>query len=324
MVSPPGPFPQNKQNEPALAVNPIDTDVLVAGANEELDLEACSAGNPTSCPFTPGVGTSGVYFSFDSGDSWTQPTYTGYSARNCLGPDPCTPDPSGPIGTLPHYYENGLVADGDPAVAFGPVPGGDGSFSWSNGARLYYANLTANFSAKRSEAGFKGAEAIGVSRTDDVLAASQDGAAGMAAWMDPVVIEGSKSASAFSDKEQIWADNAATSVHFGNVYACFAVYSGASNAHTLDVATSADGGGTWSKTTVVEVPGSNAGQPYGLVSGHSGCTVRTDSTGTLYVFWLGFDRQTKEEGIYTSRSLPTRPAWTSPTAPPRVRTPPTR
>ncbi|TME34632.1 MAG: hypothetical protein E6I62_02230 [Chloroflexi bacterium] len=222
--SPPAPFSQNKQNEPAIAIDANHPNVLVSGSNDEIDMEACNAGNDTTCPFTQGVGVSGVYFSFDSGQTWTQPTYTGWTGRDCLGTPGadagCTPN-VGSIGTLPWYYENGLVSDGDPAVAFGPKPV-NGTFSWANGSRLYYANLTSNFGATRSEEAFKGFEAIAVSRTDNVQSAA---ASNKAAWMAPVLVS-HQSTTTFSDKEQVWADNASASPFFGRVYICWANFVG--------------------------------------------------------------------------------------------------
>ena len=181
--SPNGPFSSNKQNEPAVAINPVDPTMLVAGANDNIDMEACNAGPDDDCPFTPGVGVSGVYFSVDSGSSWTQPTYQGLTAGGCTGvvgdADPACVPQQGPIGTLPNYAEHGLVADGDPAVAFGPRPTAGGGFSYANGPRLYYANLT---SAVPGAAPFKGFEAIAVSHTDDLQAAA---AGSNAAWSAP-------------------------------------------------------------------------------------------------------------------------------------------
>ena len=281
--SPSSPFSANKQNEPAIAMDANHELVLAAGSNDNIDMEACNAGDPTTCPFTPGVGGSGIHFSFDGGKTWTQPTYTGLTARHCVGPAECEPR-VGPIGTLPWYFENGLVSDGDPALAFGPRPGPSG-FSWTNGSRLYYANLTSNLGTKKDET-FKGFEAIYVSRTDNPQVAATGGVAGKAAWMQPV--RASKQSSAtFADKEQIWADNAASSSFFGNVYVCWANFTGA-GAAPLVVATSRDGGATWAQQNVTAAHNVAPRQ-----WGQSGCTIRTDSRGVVYVFYEQFQNPEK-------------------------------
>jgi hypothetical protein len=277
--SPTTPFSRNKQNEPALAVDANHPNVLVAGANDLIDMEACNAGPDTDCPFTPGVGTSGVYFSFNSGTTWTQPTYTGLTARGCTGAvgnsDPLCAPHVGPIGTLPWYYEAGLVTDGDPAVAFGPRRGANGKFSWANGSRLYYASLVSNLSAKRNDT-FKGYEAIAVSRTDNVATAALGGATGKNAWKRPVIVT-KQNGALFSDKEQIWADNAASSPFFGDVYVCSSAFHGTSGGVPVVVSVSRDGGNTWTSQEVTKAI-SNA--PHGY---RTGCTIRTDSHGVVYL-----------------------------------------
>jgi hypothetical protein len=185
---------------------------------------------------------------------------------------------------MPWFYEAGLVSDGDPALAFGPRPGADGTFAWSNGSRLYYATLAANFSAERSERSFKGFEAVAVSRTDDVSAAA---AGAKSAWQLPVIVS-KQNASLFSDKEAIWVDNAELSPFFGNVYLCHVAFRGTeegTQSEPVMLARSTDGGDTW--TTRQLSSAANTGRAVGRSGGRQGCAIRTDSAGNVYVFWSG-------------------------------------
>jgi hypothetical protein len=264
------PFPQSKQNEPAVAVDPSNPRVVAAGANDEIDEPPCDG---SDCPFAQGIGNSGVYFSFNGGASWTQPTYTGFSGRGgSLG--------TGPIGTLPHYAEQGLVSDGDPGVAFGPRPGANGRFSWANGSRLYYSNLASNFSTERSEATFKGFEAIAVSHADRVQAAAADDAS---AWSDPAIVtEQHQSQTTFSDKPAMTADDAASSPSFGNLYVCYSRFNSQQPDGPIKIgfSRSTDGGQTFSSPKTISTAAKVLTQ-----DGRQGCSVATDSRGNVYVAW---------------------------------------
>src|SRR5215218_9169663 len=304
--SPPSPFAQNKQNEPAVAINPIAPSIVAAGANDEIDLEACNNRSDVTCPFTLGVGLSGIYFSTDSGTTWNQPTYTGLSARNCLGvvgthpelpADNCDPTP-GPIGTLPRYFENSLVSDGDPALGFGPLPSPNGSFSWTNGWRLYYANLTYSIGPSN----LKGFEGIGLSRLDSTNYARAQ-AGDSTAWHDPVIVSKQNSA-LFSDHEMLAVDDAASSPNFGNVYICDAAFRGTAEVlgrgnaapEPIVLNYSSDGGETWGHTQLSQAV--NNGQ----IGGRQDCAVNTDSEGRVFVFWDGIDPDTGTLAIFMSVS----------------------
>ncbi len=308
-----GTMPQRVQSETAVAIDANRPWVLAAGANDFIDWQPCPQDAATqrgTCRGSNrGVGLSGVYFSFDSGHTWTQPTYTGLTSRDCpsTSTSACTPH-EGTIGTLPWYYENGLTSGGDPAVAFGPKPV-NGVFSWSNGSRLYYANLTLSIAGGFPQTEpFRGFYAIGVSRLDNPTAQS---VVDKNRWMAPVIATTRTSATTFEDKEQVWADNAATSPFFGNVYACIDEYrsNGQGNgfAQTVEVARSSDGGETWAQKQV-----NSAAQniPRGF---HGACSIRTDSKGVVYLFYSHFQFGFPGNGAHTlQKSYDGGKSWTRP------------
>ena len=280
VAGPVTPYLPNAVNEPALAIDANNTSVLAAGGNDLVDSAPCAG---SSCDLTPDIGISGIYFSLNEGATWVQPTYTGLTARSGA-------PQVGPIHTLPWYYENGMSSHGDPALAFGPQPG-TGGFSWANGSRLYYANLAFPIAG---QAPFNGGSAVAVSRTDNTAAAA---AGDKNAWMPPVVVSKQSSAT-FSDKEDIWADNAASSRFFGNVYVCNVAFRSMGSApEPVVVARSTDGGATWRQRQL------SAATNNAQTGGRQGCAVRSDSTGVVYVVWEGADIHTRQSVFYLARSF---------------------
>ena len=135
---------------------------------------------------------------------------------------------------------------------------------------------------------FKGFEAIAVSRTDDLRAAAAgDKNAGRRPGCAPVLVS-RQSSTTFSDKEQIWADNASSSPFFGTVYVCWAAFVGQAKGNAapapLQVAVSHDGGDSWTQHQISAAANNGQRNP------EDGCTIRTDSSGNAYVFGVGHAR----------------------------------
>ncbi len=250
-------FPQNKQNESPMAVNPTDPSNIITGANDEIEEPDCTppTGGSSSCPFSPTVDTTGVYWTTNSAVTWNH--------------------------QILHWLSQvGLTSDGDPAVAFGPKPVISGGkvvgFSYANGARAYFASLAGSPTFGPMQ------ELLAVAHSDDKGAS----------WSTPVVATTRDNPVSFNDKVAIWADPNPSSRFFGNVYVAWTLFTGnpPGNFGEADVfspepimlSRSTDGGQTFSLPVQLS-PAFNAFP----VGGRQGSIVRSGPDGTVYVFWDG-------------------------------------
>ncbi len=191
-------------------------------------------------------------------------THRERTARQCDERSPSPPPPPRPPLDQDVLIEAGLARY--PALTFGPRPDANGNFSWGNGDRLYYANLVANLggSVPRSFKGLSGCRA---------LAHGQHRLGGRREQRRMVLskVISRQSSTTFSDKEQIWADNASSVCYFGTVYVCWAAFMSAEHSPDaipagLQVAVSHDGGTTWKQHPIGSA--ANNGQKNPL----DGCT----------------------------------------------------
>ena len=112
----------------------------------------------------------------------------------------------------------------------------------------------------------------------------------------------------------MWVDNAASSPRFGTAYVCYTQFRSQQDTgpEKIAVSHSTDGGDTWTRPVTLSSAFDNPKHP-----GRQGCSIRTDSKGTVYAVW-----EDQKKGLYSccpgqptagSSSTSRAPSRTSPT-----------
>jgi hypothetical protein len=259
-------FPQNKQNESPMAVNPVDANNAISGANDEIEEPDCTpaTGGSSSCPFDPNTNTTGVYVTQNGGGTWSQ--------------------------QILHWNASGLISDGDPVVAFGPKPDG-GGFSYDSGARAYFASLAGspNFGPNQELLAVSYSDDKGMTWSAPVVATTRDNPVNfndkVAVWADS-----NPSSPNFGNVYVSWT------LFTGNFPSPSLVREGPVYLpEPVMIARSTDGGLTFGKPLQLTPAHNN-----GIVGGRQGSTIRTAPNGDVYVFWDdGYQRQS---AILSARS----------------------
>ena len=297
--SPRQPVLANKQNEPAIADRSRPPERARRGRQRQHRHGGLQRGRRQHVPVHAGRRRRRASTSRSTpARRWTQPTYTGNSARSCLGA-PGDSDPrvrrraparSARCPTTSSAASSPTATRRSRSARSRPRGGG---FS----LRRRLAGSTTRTSPRRcpASAPFKGDEAIAVSHTDDVAAAiagAQRRLEQPGHRQPPEQRAVLRQGAGLGRQRRSRARSSATST------SATPQFRGSGNGFTnqpLAVLTSRDGGDSWTQKQVTPAT-NNIHSRNGF--GRSGCTVRTDSHGVVYVFdfQFGFSPTTAAAG----------------------------
>jgi hypothetical protein len=254
--------------------NPLPTPAADEGAGERQQNEPTAAVNPLDpnkmtagandyCPVaTVGDAWAGFYYSSNKGATWANSLLPGY------GTDTSTEGQASPL------YRFALSA-GDPVQ------------DWDRSNHLYYGGIA--FNRARPANG-----SIWVARYN---------------WNPPlaapdyefttIVSRGTPSPiflGHFEDKVELEADDGATSPYSGNVYVCWARFTGSGANNFIEFARSTDGGRTWKTQKISEA-----------IHGNQECDIAVSRTGIVMVTWRQYEfkanqGQAQKDAIAWTRS----------------------
>jgi hypothetical protein len=232
-----------------------------------------SAGANDYCPVqTTTDAWAGFYYSNNGGSSWVNSLLPGYPT------DTSAEGQASPLFGL-------VAAAGDPVQA------------WDNAAHLYYAGIA--FNRDRPSNG-----SIWVARYNWPMVATRPDYE-----FTTLVSRGTPTpffAGQFEDKVQLEVDKGANSSFAGNVYICWARFTGSGSNNFIELATSTDGGRTFKTQKISD-----------NIHGNQFCDIAVTRNGTVFVAWRQFEfnlqsRQAQRDAVVWVKSTNGGKSFTKP------------
>jgi hypothetical protein len=212
-------------------------------AVDPLNPQHMTAGANDYCPVqTITDAWAGFYYSANGGGSWTNSLLPGYPT------DTSAVGQASPLQGL-------VVAAGDPVQ------------DWDRSKHVYYAGI--GFNRVHPQNG-----SIWLARYEwpDVMLSPRYEYTTLVSRGTPGL------AGIFEDKVELGVDIGTASPHAGNVYVCWARFTGNSQTNAIELATSSDGGKTFTIQRISDG-----------VHGNQSCDIAVTKTGTVFVTWRQFE-----------------------------------